>query len=167
LIVFLLVGIFSSNLSSAQTCPTFQKRNNGNNAEICGSETGLPSNYSKTRKFSFTSGSPSSNITRNKIWKNGVLYQDGSTLTTAGTVWFGDYVGSQQHICFYADGGNGVPPAANWKFEFFDGTNTYNCSFSVDAQGNPSSFSSGTIGSNQTICSGSTPSSLTSSSSAS
>jgi hypothetical protein len=165
--VLIFITLAIGNTAFSQTCPTFQKRNNGNNAETCGSTTGLPANYTKTGKFSFTNASPSSDITRNKIWKNGVLYQDGSTLTTPGTIWFGDYVGSTKQICFYADGGNGVPPAANWKFEFFDGTNTYTCTFSVDAQGNPSTFSAGTIGSSQTICSGSTPSGLTSSSLAS
>ena len=150
----------------AQTCPTFSKRNNGNNTGTCGSETGLPSNYSKTGTFDFTAGS--TNLTRNKVYKNGVLYQDGTTLITAGTIWFGNYVAADKQICFYGDGGAGAPPAANWAFEFFDGTNTFTCSFTFNStNGQSTSFAAGSVGSDQTVCSGSTPASLSSSQAAS
>ena len=159
LMVFLMVD------THAQTCPTFQKRKNGNNTANCGSTTGLPANYTKTGEFQFSSGS--SDLTRNKVWKNGTLYQDGNSLVTAGTVWFGHYVGSAKQICFYASSGNGVPPASNWTFEFYDGTNTFTCSVNLNSSGDPSTFTPGTIGASQTICSGSTPSQLTSTADAS
>jgi hypothetical protein len=159
-IVLIFMTLAIGNSAFSQTCPTFQRRNNGNNAANCGSTTGLPANYTKTGEFQFSSGS--TDLTRNKVWKNGTLYQDGNTLVTTGTVWFGHYVGSAKQICFYADAGNGVPPASNWTFEFYDGTNTFNCSVNINSNGDITTFSAGTIGSDQTICSGSTPAQLTS-----
>lgn len=68
-IVLIFMTLAIGNSAFSQTCPTFQRRNNGNNAANCGSTTGLPANYTKTGEFQFSSGS--TDLTRNKVWKNG------------------------------------------------------------------------------------------------
>lgn len=71
LIVFILTQ--SSHLFAQITCPTFQKRNNGNGQDNqCGSATGMPANYTKTGEFQFSAGSTS--FTIDSILKNGVKY---------------------------------------------------------------------------------------------
>lgn len=162
LLLFCLLAFTTfSVFSQAITCPTYNRRNNGNNTANCGTYVGLlPSNYEKTGEFNFSSGN--SNLTRNRVWKNGTLYQDGNILVTNGTVWFGDFIGVASQICFFAPNGSaGVPPAANWSFEFSNGTSTTTCSYNINSNGTISTFTPGSIGSNQTICAGSTAAGLT------
>ena len=60
-----------------------------------------------------------------------------------------------------------TPPAGRWKFYFKNGGTQTICSYTVDASGNPSNLDPGIIGSNQTICSGNTPTTLSNTTSAS
>lgn len=169
-----IASLLSSSLSYSQSCPIFDRRNNGNGgASTCGASTPpsalVSAGYNKTGEFQFVrSTSPNAVYTRNKVWQNGVLYQDGANLVTPNTIWFGDYIGTNNppQICFYATntaGNNGVPPAANWTFELQSGTTTFTCTINTAG----TTFDAGTISGNQTICSGSTPAPFTSTAAAS
>jgi len=67
-------------------------------------------------------------------------------------------------MCFYGNTSNdNAVPAGNWKFTFVTSNNTtLVCSYNFDAGGSLSAITAGSIGSNQTICSGQTPAGLTS-----
>jgi len=165
-LVVCIITLFFNNYSYTQpSCPTWDRRNNGNDNEACGDATGKPAGYVKTGTFEFTNASYGTTLNRSKVWKNGVLYQDGASLVTPNTAWFGNYFvesATKKKICFYADNVNGVAPAASWKFELTDGTNTITCTYDINSSGNITSFSAGSITTDQTICSGSAPAKLTS-----
>ena len=141
--LFLYFLIFFINFCLySQTCPTYSQRNNGNGGgnSDCGSEVGLPSGYSKTGSFQFTGVAVNMSVLKVEQWNGSawVTYQNNSsTPATYGTFWYGGYNGANGKVCFYANGGgNGVPPAANWKFYFTpSGGTQYSCTYNIDANG--------------------------------
>jgi hypothetical protein len=175
--IYCLVGalIFTAILGSidsySQTCPTYQKRNNGNGGGNCASaDAGNYGIYNqKTGHFTFTSGTW--NFTVEKVYNNSVLIQDGTTLTNGSSVFFGNIniytqgQTSQSDMCFYATSASGgVAPAGNFLFVIKNGSTTLNCSYAISSVNNAglSTTTAGTIDANQTICSGGTPATLTS-----
>jgi hypothetical protein len=149
-----------------QLCPIFDKRNNGQGTSGCLSET-PPAGKIKSGQFDFTNLSTSTTYTVDSILLNGQLYQKGSLLYNGlGTVWFGGYNGSSKTICFYGNNVNdNTPPAGRWAFYFKNNGNQTVCSYTLTASGTLSSFSPGSISSDQTICSGETPTALSNSTS--
>jgi len=169
--LFVCLLIISVHVANSQTCPTYQKRNNGNGGGNCSSTD--PSNYGiynqKTGHFTFSSGAW--NFTIDKVYNNSVLIQNGTTLTNGNAVFFGNIniytQGStaQSDLCFYATSASGgVAPAGNFLFVIKNGSTTLNCTYAISSQNNGglSTTTAGSIGTNQTICSGATPSTLTS-----
>lgn len=157
---------FAFNAAS-QSCPVYDKRNNGQGTQGCISEP-VPAGKIKSGQFDFQNSSTSTTYTIDSILLNGQLYQKGQVLyNNLGTIWFGGYNGSNKQICFYGNNVNdNAPPAGRWNFFFkSNGTQTV-CSYTLTGSGTLSSFSPGTISSDQTICSGETPASFLSVSSA-
>ena len=68
-----------------QTCPTYDRRNNGNGG-TCSSSDVIPSGKVRSGSFSFNTAS---NLTVERIEKNNTLVQEGSTLYS-GTIFFGN-----------------------------------------------------------------------------
>ncbi len=85
--IFITLAI--GNTAFSQTCPTYQKRNNGNGGGNCASaDAGNYGIYNqKTGHFTFSSGTW--NFTVEKVYNNSVLIQDGTTLTNGSTVFLG------------------------------------------------------------------------------
>ncbi len=169
----LTISLFSvSFFGMSQTCPVYSKRNNGNGQANCSSSDATACQTStyctKTGQFEFTSSSYS--FTIEKIYCNNVLLQDGSTVAS-GNVFFGainawTQGGNQgSDMCFYSTSGSGgVAPAGNFLFVIKNGSTTLNCTYAITSStgGGAATTTAGTIGSSQTICSGATPSLLTS-----
>ncbi len=159
-VLVLVLMLFSTVLSQAQTCPTFQKRNNGSGNCAVDSP---PSGKTKSGSFQFTK--TGTNYTVSQILLNGTLYQQGSSLLYPGaTIWFGNYNGTSGDLCFYGNSGSdNATLAGNYTFYFTDPlSNTNPCSFVVTSGGAASTLTPGSIGSNQTVCAISTPAALTS-----
>ena len=172
---FLVVFTLSSLVAESQSCPTYDKRNNGQGTSGCYSPvtppfiTGSTTNRKiKSGQFDFTTGSTTTDLILDSVFLNGQLYQAGGALfNSLGTIWFGSYSGSNNKIiCFYGDNVNdNAPPAGRWKFRFTSGTSTsttLSCNYTLTSGGALTSFDPGTISGSQTICSGTTPNSLTS-----
>jgi hypothetical protein len=168
----LTISLFSvSFFGMSQTCPTYSKRNNGNNVGSCHSSDATNCSTSgycaKTGAFQFSTNS--SDFTIQKIFCNNVLLQDGQSVVS-GSVFFGAIKAgsgsSGSDMCFYAStGAGGVAPAGNFRFEITPtGGSTITCNYAITSTQNGalSTTTAGTIGSSQTICSGATPSLLTS-----
>jgi hypothetical protein len=148
-----------SEQAFSQTCPTYSRRNNGNGG-TCALSDVVPSGKTKSGNFVF---STATDLTVQRIEKNNVLVQENGTLSS-GTLFFGNLNGTSKDMCFYGSASNdNAVPAGNWKFTFLTSNNTtLVCSYNFDAGGSLSAITAGSIGSNQTICSGQTPASLTS-----
>jgi len=168
----LTISLFSvSFFGMSQTCPTYSKRNNGNNVGSCHSSDATNCSTSgycaKTGAFQFSTNS--SDFAIQKVFCNNVLLQDGQSVVS-GSVFFGAIKAgsgsSGSDMCFYAStGAGGVAPAGNFSFEITPtGGSTITCNYAITSAQNGalSTTTAGTIGSNQTICSGATPSLLTS-----
>ncbi len=142
----------------AQSCPSYDKRNNGQGTSGCLTET-PPAGKIKSGQFDFTNQSTSTSYTVDSIFLNGQLYQKGQSLYNGlGTIWFGGYNGSSKTICFYGNNVNdNAPPAGRWTFYFKNNSTQTICSYTLTTSGTLSSFSPGSISNNQTICSGETP----------
>lgn len=155
--LILTSGLFSSVFS--QSCPTYRSRNNGNGG-TCSPTDVIPFGKERSGRFIFDD---QSTLTAERIEKNNVLVQEGSILYS-GTIYFGSLNGTSGDMCFYGSSANdNAVPAGNWKFYFRATDNTQLiCSYNFDAGGSLSAITAGSIGSNQTICSGQTPASLTS-----
>ncbi|MFN5912989.1 MAG: hypothetical protein ACK43J_01235, partial [Chitinophagaceae bacterium] len=155
--------------ANSQSCPTFSSRNNGNGGGNCSSlDAGRYGSYSsKTGHFRF---SDATSYTVNDVYFNNVLIQQGNTVLS-GSIYFGEINAgaNSADLCFYTNGNsNTVPPAGQFKFTLTTGSTNLTCSYNItsNTSGSLSSISPGTIGTDQTICSGKTAS-LTSVSNAS
>lgn len=155
--LILVSGLFSSVFG--QSCPTYSRRNNGNGG-TCAATDAPPSGKVKSGNFVF---STATDLTVQKIEKNNVLVQENGTVSS-GTLFFGNLNGTSKDMCFYGSASNdNAVPAGNWKFTFLATNNTtIVCSYNFDAGGALSAITAGSIGTNQTICSGQTPATLTS-----
>ncbi len=155
----------------AQTCPTFSKRNNGNNVNnVCSPDD--PSNYGsfvyKTGDFIFST--TANDFTISKVYYNNTLLQNGSTGSSvvSGTTFFGAIKvnNSTSNMCFYgySSSSGGLAPAGYYRFEITSGSSTISCTYAISSvnQSGLLSITPGTIGTDQTICSGGTPSRITS-----
>jgi len=169
-VFFLLLALALLADQSFAQCPTFSRRNNGAGGTCSSFDVGnIPAGKVHAGRFTFTPQSPSTNYQLTKVTINGVLIQEGSVIYS-GTKWFGSYNGPTKDLCFYGnDQNDNAAPAGNWKLYFYDPSTgqTYICSFIFNADGSQSNFNPGVIGSDQSICAGSTPATLTSSSAAS
>jgi hypothetical protein len=169
LIPNLLFGclLFSLQLAYSQSCPVFDKRNNGVTNGFLSSDV-PPAGKVASGIFDFTSGSTSTSYTVDSVYYNGVIYQRGATLVYSGaTIWFGGYNGTNKRMCFYGNSNSdNATPAGQWKFFFKNSGTQTTCSLVTNSSGTASSLDPGTIGADQTICSGSIPASLSSSASA-
>lgn len=152
--------LFAIQISSfSQSCPTYSRRNNGNGG-TCSSNDVVPSGKVRSGNFVFSSAT---DLSVQKIEKNNVLVQENGSLLS-GTIFFGNLNGTSRDMCFYGNAGNdNAVPAGNWRFTFVTSNNSsLVCSYNFDAGGSLSAITAGSIGSNQTICSGQTPATLTS-----
>lgn len=158
ILIVLVSGLFSSVYG--QSCPTYSGRNNGQNTNGCYSGDILPVGYTnKTGHFMFSSGAT---LTTQKIYINNTLIQNESG-RLSGNLFYGSIDGTSGNLCFYGAPNATAPPAGTFRFEFLTSSNqTLVCSYNFDAGGALSTMTAGSIGSNQTICSGQTPASLTS-----
>lgn len=98
-----------------------------------------------------------------RIERNGTLVQEGNTLS-AGSIFFGGLNGASGDMCFYGNSQNdNAVPAGYWKFFLTTpGNDQLVCTYNIAANGGSATITAGAIGSSQTICSGQTPSPLTS-----
>lgn len=160
-----------------QSCPTYSKRNNGNGSANCHPADGTPSVSGnctasgfcyKTGQFEFSTGA--NDFIVEKVYVNNVLLQNGTTVVS-GNVFFGNVNAYTQgsnsisDMCFYStSGAGGVAPAGNFLFVIKTGSTTLNCNYAITSTngGGAATTTAGTVGSDQTICSGSTPALLTS-----
>ena len=151
--------------------PSNNFRNNGTGGTCLAGVT-IPSGKQHTGRFTFQNNTGfTTNQYLDKVLLNGQLYQQGQVLyIQASTIWFGGYNASSKDLCFYGNSNNdNAVPAGKWTL-FFRDVNTQaltTCINTIDASGNSSTFSSGAISGDQTICSGGNPVTLTSSSAAS
>jgi len=165
----LLISLFLLSLQvaySQQTCPTATTsnfRNNGLGGTCLSGDSPPSSSSTRTGRFTFQNSSTSNNLTIDSILLNGQRYQIGTTLYQASTIWFGGYNGSSNDMCFYGTtNSDNAVPAGRWQLFYKNSSNqTVTCPYTIDASGNTTTFSSGTISSAQTICSGSSPAGLT------
>lgn len=172
-ITILLFFVLAINSAWGQ-CPTpvtNNFRNNGTGGS-CLSGITIPAGKQHTGRFTFQNGTGfTDNQYLDKVLLNGQLYQEGQVLyNNLGTIWFSGYNASSKDLCFYGNSNNdNAVPAGRWTLFFRDvitgAQNT--CNYTIDGSGNSSTFSAGAISGDQTICSGSSPASLTSASSAS
>ena len=121
-IVLIFMTLAIGNSAFSQTCPTYLRRNNGNNSpSSCGSTVGIPnaSTWIKQGSFEFTVVTDVLNIDKverynssNSSWE---IFQDNTSnpLVYNSSIWFGGYSGSNDKwICFYSPDGTQAPPAA-------------------------------------------------------
>lgn len=144
-LLFTFYCALHSNYVSSQTCPTYVKRNNGNGGgnSDCGATTGIPSNqWDKTGSFEFSGVTENLSLLRVDKWNSSnssweVYQNNSSSPAIVSTFWFGSYNGVSNKICFYANGGgNGVPPAASWKFFFTPtGGSQFHCLYNINSDG--------------------------------
>jgi hypothetical protein len=130
----------------SQTCPTYLKRNNGNDRpQNCGSTTGIPdpSTWIKQGSFEFINVTDVLGIDKvetynssNSSWE---LFQNNTSnpLVYNQNIWFGGYSGgTNKWICFYSPNGTQSPPAANWRFTFRTTSgSTFFCSYNINSSG--------------------------------
>jgi hypothetical protein len=166
IIFFILIGNSISSYSQ-QTCPVASSSNFRNNGlgGTCysGDNAPSPSNI-RTGRFTFQNSSTSNNLIIDSVLLNGQRYQIGNTLYQSSTIWFGGYNGTSKDLCFYGiSNSDNATPAGNWQLFFKNSSGeTVACTYTLDATGNTTTFTAGTISSDQTICSGGTPNGLTS-----
>jgi Secretion system C-terminal sorting domain len=172
--------LLSSEYLFSQTCPVFDKRNNGLSGNCHPGDSPQPSGYNvRSGGFQFTSG-PGFNMNVDSIYIDGSLYQKGLNAPVGGNIWFGNYLhnggtGSTSQICFYAaDQNQNAPPAGRWKFYFSQTSNTANklvCVMTIASGGTSGyisdPFDPGSISAGQSICPGSSPGTISNTSSAS
>jgi hypothetical protein len=159
----------SAQILSAQ-CPSFSRRNNGAGGTCNAVDvTMVPAGKVRAGRFTFTNSSPANDLTLTKVYIDGVLIQEGSTLLS-GTKWFGSYNGTSKDLCFYGnDQNDNATPAGHWRLYFTNPAtgSSFICDFFITASGDPSTFNPGTIGADIGICAGTSPGTLTNSVSAS
>ena len=145
-IVLIFMTLAIGNSAFSQTCPTYLRRNNGNNSPSnCGSTVGIPnaSTWIKQGSFEFTVVTDVLNIDKverynssNSSWE---IFQDNTSnpLVYNSSIWFGGYSGSNDKwICFYSPDGTQAPPAANWRFTFRPTSgSTFTCSYNINSSG--------------------------------
>ena len=145
-IVLIFMTLAIGNSAFSQTCPTYLKRNNGNNSPSnCGSTVGIPnaSTWIKQGSFEFTVVTDVLNIDKverynssNSSWE---IFQDNTSnpLVYNSSIWFGGYSGgADKWICFYSPDGTQAPPAANWRFTFRPTSgSTFTCSYNINSNG--------------------------------
>jgi hypothetical protein len=166
LLTFILLVVIQE-ISYSQTCPTYDKRNNGNATGDCSladaSNRGIYS--AKTGHFTFSTGA--SDFSVSKVYYNNTLIQDGNSVINGSAIFFGTIVdlGTTSQMCFYgASGAGGAAPAGYYRFELTANSSTITCTYAISDQNNSSLVTAtpGSIGSNQTICSGQSAATLTS-----
>jgi len=155
-------------------CLVIESRNNGNGQStdcysVWDNPNRAPGYTVKTGDFKFSTSGTSLRTLR--VLRNGLLIQEGSQLLNGNTaIWFGGFNGdvNKQRLCFYGQKSSApIPPAANYTFYFetSSGTALAPCSYIVtDGNGGgagTSNFNPGTISGDQTLCSGTTPSTIT------
>ena len=144
LLLFLITLIYSNSFS--QTCPTYLKRNNGNNSpSSCGSTTGIPNSttWTKEGSFEFTVVNDALELdkvetfnTSSSTWE--VFQNNVSTpLFYNSNIWFGGYSGgASKWLCFYSSNGTQAPPAANWRFTFRQASgSSFTCNYNINSSG--------------------------------
>lgn len=149
-------------------CPvaTGQFRNNGNGGTCFSTDAPPTSSSTRTGRFTFDQAGIAfpNNQYLDKVLYNGQLYQLGTTLYTSYTIWFGGYNAPTRDLCFYGtSGSNNAVPAGQWQLFFRDAVTGVitSCTYAITSGGNASNFAPGSIGTDQTICSGTAPVALT------
>lgn len=146
LFLMILAVFILHPVSFSQICPTYLKRNNGNNTPSnCGSTVGIPnvSTWIKQGSFEFTVVTDELTIDKietynssNSSWE---VFQNNtsSPLVYNSNIWFGGYSGgSAKWICFYSSNGTQAPPAANWRFTFrLNAGSPFTCSYNINSSG--------------------------------
>ncbi len=138
--------IFYVQTAYSQTCPTYLKRNNGNNQpENCGSFAGIPTvgTWQKQGSFEFTGVSATLSIDKVETYNSGTssweIFQDNTVTPRVynSNIWFGAYSGDPDRwVCFYSPNGTQSPPAANWRFTFMPTAgSTFTCSYNINSSG--------------------------------
>jgi len=100
--ILLLFAIHDISYSQTPTCPTYDKRTNGNNAGNCSpddaSNKGIYSD--KTGHFAFSTGA--SNFSVSKVYYNNTLIQNGSSVVNGSDIFFGNIIdlGNNSQLCF-------------------------------------------------------------------
>jgi hypothetical protein len=162
--LFIFNGVYAQ-------CPTPQGtfRNNGQGG-TCLSIDAPPQGLIQSGRFTFQNNTGfANNQTLDSVLNNGVIFQRGNLRMTSSTIWFGGLNAPTEDLCFYGINVNdNAVPAGQWKLFFRDvvtGTRT-TCTYTVDGNGGAVSFSPGTIGADQTICTGVAPSPIASSAAA-
>lgn len=143
---FIIFTLGIGNFSYSQTCPSYLKRNNGNNSPAnCGSTTGIPNatTWIKQGSFEFTVITDALDIDKvetynstNSTWE---IFQDNTTSprTYNNNIWFGGYSGgTSKWLCFYSSNGTQAPPAANWRFTFKPASDSsFTCNYNINSSG--------------------------------
>lgn len=160
--------LFAIQISSfSQSCPTYSRRNNGNGGGSCSPADANNRGIYVTKTGHFTFSTNASNFTVNKVYYNNTLIQDGGTVLNGSSTFFGNInvSGSTSDLCFYGvTGSGGAAPAGYYRFEITSNSTNLTCTYGITTTngGGLAATDAGSIGSNQTICAGQTPSTLTS-----
>ncbi len=139
--------ILNQQSTYSQTCPQSPTNNNGagSYSTPCIAGDVVPTGWVRSGVWKFGSG-PASNLTIHEVYKDGVLYQNSSGLTstfssanpTAKNVIFGGYNANNsgdRTMCFYGDQPNwNAPNNAVWKIIFTD-ANGAQCTYTVTGGG--------------------------------
>ncbi len=152
-------------VSGQITCPTFSSGSFGNGGASGTFYWGsTPSGFSKSGNFTFSNAS---GLSVTAAFINGNQVQNSSGIISGANFCFTNL--SSNNITYYSNlnGGNANLRAGTYAFTFSNGTSTATCSYTINSSFAIVSLNAGSIGSNQTICSSTTPSTLSVSTAAS
>ncbi len=146
--------------SSQLSCPVFSSGNLGNGGAAGTLPFTNPTGFGKSGNFTFSNAT---NLNITAAFINGSQVQTSSGITSGSNFYFTHL--QSNNITYYSDlnGNSANLRAGTYAFTFTNGTSTATCSYTIAVSGSTFSvvsLNAGYIGSDQSICSGTSPSSL-------
>ena len=156
----LFVLFFSIESISQVVCPTFSSGNLGNGGTSGTLPFTNPARFSKSGNFTFTNAT---DLDITAAYINGSKVQTSSGITSGSNFYFTHL--RSNNMTYYSDlnGNDANLRAGTYAFTFTNGTSTSTCTYTISVSGSNFSIvnlNPGSIGNAQTICSNTSPASL-------
>lgn len=135
-VLFVVLNTLFISDSVFSQCPSSPSVRNGQGGNECHPSDNPPSGYTVSGSWRFSSG-PSSNMSIFEVYRDGTLYQSGSSVPVGNAdIWWGSYyVGTYKNICFYTRNPSvNTPASAEWRI-IFSSSSGQQCTFTVSSGG--------------------------------